>query len=124
MVATSAAQMILSTVRLAISAQLKPEVLRTLRVLMGHATAKAGCAGFSLFQGVANPEALTTMGVRCVRTQFASKVSRVMPSRMPAESGGVAFDRTRWLAGRLTADFRRSKRRPGWTIAGRTRSKA
>ena len=30
-----------------------------LRVLMGHATARAGCAGFSLVQDVANPEALT-----------------------------------------------------------------
>ena len=51
--------MILSTVRLAISARHKPEVLRTLRVLMGHATARAGCAGFSLLQDVTNPEALT-----------------------------------------------------------------
>ena len=51
--------MILSTVRLAISARHRPEVLRMLRVLMGHATARAGCAGFSLVQDVANPEALT-----------------------------------------------------------------
>ena len=51
--------MILSTVRLAISARHKPEVLRTLRVLMGHATARAGCAGFSLLQDVTNPETLT-----------------------------------------------------------------
>ncbi len=51
--------MILSTVRLAISARHRPEVLRMLRVLMGHATARAGCAGFSLFQDVTNPEALT-----------------------------------------------------------------
>ena len=30
-----------------------------LRVLMGHATARAGCAGFSLCQDVTNQEALT-----------------------------------------------------------------
>ena len=51
--------MIMSTVRLAISAQQRSEVLRTLRVFMGHATAKAGCAGFSISQEVGNPEALT-----------------------------------------------------------------
>jgi len=51
--------MILSTVRLAISARHKPEVLRTLRVLMGHTTARAGCAGFSLLQDLTNPEILT-----------------------------------------------------------------
>ncbi len=53
------AQMIMSTVRLAISEQHRSEVLRTLRVLMGHATAKAGCAGFSIAQDVSDPEALT-----------------------------------------------------------------
>ena len=51
--------MIMSTVRLAISEQHRSEVLRTLRVLMGHATAKAGCAGFSISQDVTNPETLT-----------------------------------------------------------------
>jgi quinol monooxygenase YgiN len=51
--------MILSTVRVAIPAQERPEVLRMLRVLMGHATSRAGCAGFSLFQDLTNPEALT-----------------------------------------------------------------
>jgi quinol monooxygenase YgiN len=51
--------MIRSTVRLAISAQHRPEVLRILRVLMGHATAKLGCAGFWLSQDLTNPEALT-----------------------------------------------------------------
>jgi quinol monooxygenase YgiN len=51
--------MILSTVRLAISVQDKPEVLRTLRVLMGHATARAGCLGLRLSQDLANREALT-----------------------------------------------------------------
>ena len=51
--------MILSTVRVAISAQERPEVLRILRVLMGHATAKSGCAGFSICQDLANAEVLT-----------------------------------------------------------------
>ena len=51
--------MILSTVRLAISAHDQPEVLRILRILMGHATAKAGCAGFSVSQDLTNPRALT-----------------------------------------------------------------
>jgi quinol monooxygenase YgiN len=51
--------MILSTVRLAISVRHQPEVLRILRVFMGHATAKAGCAGFWLLQDLTNPEALT-----------------------------------------------------------------
>ena len=51
--------MILSTVRLVISARHRPEVLRMLRVLMGHATARAGCAGFSLCQDATNQEALT-----------------------------------------------------------------
>ena len=48
--------MILSTVRLVVPAPQKSEVLRMLRVFMGHATAKAGCAGFSLVQDVANPD--------------------------------------------------------------------
>jgi len=51
--------MILSTVRLAISPQHQPEVLRILRVVKGHATAKAGCAGFAFSQDLSNPEALT-----------------------------------------------------------------
>jgi len=51
--------MIVSTVRVAISDQDRAEVLRTLRVFMGHTTAQAGCAGFSLLQDVSNPEALT-----------------------------------------------------------------
>jgi quinol monooxygenase YgiN len=51
--------MIMSTVRLAISERHRPEVLRTLRVLMGHATAKAGCAGFSISQDLTHPETLT-----------------------------------------------------------------
>jgi quinol monooxygenase YgiN len=51
--------MILSTVRVAISAEERPEVLRILRVLMGHATSRAGCAGFSLSQDLTNPETVT-----------------------------------------------------------------
>jgi len=54
--------MILSTVRLAISARHRPEVLRILRILMGHATAKAGCAGFCLSQDLTNPDELTISG--------------------------------------------------------------
>jgi len=54
--------MILSTVRLSISAQQRSEVLRILRVFMGHATARAGCAGFSFSQDLADPEALTISG--------------------------------------------------------------
>jgi quinol monooxygenase YgiN len=57
--AHSSAHMIISTVRLAISEQHRSEVLRTLRVLMGHATAKSGCEGFSIAQDVCNPETLT-----------------------------------------------------------------
>jgi quinol monooxygenase YgiN len=52
-------EMILSTVRLAISVRHQPEVLRILRVFMGHATAKAGCAGFWLSRDLTNPETLT-----------------------------------------------------------------
>ena len=51
--------MILSTVRVAISARQRPEVLRILRVFMGHTTAKAGCAGFWLSQDLTDPQALT-----------------------------------------------------------------
>ena len=51
--------MILSTVRLVIAEQHKSEVLRMLRILMGHATAKSGCTGFWLSQDLANPRTLT-----------------------------------------------------------------
>jgi quinol monooxygenase YgiN len=51
--------MILSTVRLVISAQARPEVIRILRVFMGHATAKTGCAAFSISQDLTDPETLT-----------------------------------------------------------------
>ena len=66
--------MILSTVRLAISARHKPEVLRTLRVLMGHTTARAGCAGFSLLQDVTNPETLTICDWWVTREDFETHV--------------------------------------------------
>ena len=49
----------MSTVRLAISEAHRSEVLRTLRVLMGHATAQAGCVDFSVVQNVTDPKALT-----------------------------------------------------------------
>lgn len=49
----------MSTVRLAISERHRSDAFRTLRVLMGHATADAGCAGFSISQDVTNPETLT-----------------------------------------------------------------
>ncbi len=49
----------MSTVRLAISDQHRAEVLRTLRVFMGHTTAQAGCAGFALLQDTSTPESLT-----------------------------------------------------------------
>jgi quinol monooxygenase YgiN len=51
--------MILSTVRLAISAEHRPEALRILRVFLGHSTAQAGCAGFWLTQDLTRPQALT-----------------------------------------------------------------
>jgi quinol monooxygenase YgiN len=51
--------MILSTVRLVISAQERSEVLRILRVFMGHTTAQAGCAGFSVSQDLTNHEVIT-----------------------------------------------------------------
>ena len=51
--------MIQSTVRLAISSQHRSEVFRILRVFMGHAAAKTGCAAFWLSQDPNNPEVLT-----------------------------------------------------------------
>ena len=66
--------MVLSTVRLAISVQDKPEVLRILRVLMGHATAKAGCAGFRLSQDLADPQALTISGCWVTRDDLDEHV--------------------------------------------------
>jgi quinol monooxygenase YgiN len=66
--------MILSTVRLAISARHKPEVLRTLRVFMGHTTARAGCAGFSLSEDLTNPETLTISDRWVTREDFDAHV--------------------------------------------------
>ena len=45
-----------------------------LRVLMGHATAKAGCAGFSISQDVANPEILTICGQWATREDLDEHV--------------------------------------------------
>ena len=59
--------MIISTVRLAIWERDRSEVLRTLRVFMGHATAKSGCAGFSISQDVTDPKTLT------ICTQWATR---------------------------------------------------
>jgi quinol monooxygenase YgiN len=66
--------MIMSTVRLAISEQHRSEVLRTLRVLMGHATAKSGCTGFSIAQDVTNPETLTIFDQWATREDFDAHV--------------------------------------------------
>jgi quinol monooxygenase YgiN len=66
--------MILSTVRLAISAEHKPEVLRTLRVFMGHTTARAGCVGFWLSQDLTNPEALTISDLWTTRADLDAHV--------------------------------------------------
>jgi quinol monooxygenase YgiN len=51
--------MILSTVRVVISPRERPEVLRILRVFMGHTTARTGCAGFSVSQDLTNHEVIT-----------------------------------------------------------------
>jgi len=66
--------MILSTVRVAISSQARPEVLRILRVLMGHATSRVGCAGFSLSQDLANPAVLTISDRWVTRDDFDEHV--------------------------------------------------
>jgi len=66
--------MIISTVRVAIAAQHRPEVLRTLRVLMGHATAKSGCAGFSIAQDVCDPRTLTISGQWATREDLDDHV--------------------------------------------------
>ncbi len=62
--------MIMSTVRLAISEAHRSEVLRTLRVLMGHATALAGCVDFSVLQDVSDPKALTIRDLWMSREDF------------------------------------------------------
>jgi quinol monooxygenase YgiN len=66
--------MIVSTVRVAISAKERPEVLRILRVLMGHATARDGCAGFSLSQDLGDPDALTISDRWVTRDDFVEHV--------------------------------------------------
>ncbi len=62
--------MIQSTVRLVISDAHKSDVLGTLRVLMSHATAKAGCVGFSVVQDVADPHALIICELWVSREDF------------------------------------------------------
>jgi len=66
--------MILSTVRLFISPRERPEVLRILRVFMGHTTARTGCAGFSVSQDLADPEALTISDRWVTRDDFEEHV--------------------------------------------------
>ena len=66
--------MIQSTVRLAIPEQHRLEVLRTLRVFMGHTTAKAGCAGFSLSEDVTDHDALTISERWATREDFDEHV--------------------------------------------------
>jgi len=51
--------MIQSTVRLQILERQQAEVLRTLRILTGHATARAGCAYFSVSREAADPTTVT-----------------------------------------------------------------
>jgi quinol monooxygenase YgiN len=51
--------MILSTVRVVISPRERSEVLRILRVFMGHTTARTGCAGFWVAQDLTNHEVIT-----------------------------------------------------------------
>jgi quinol monooxygenase YgiN len=90
--------MILSTVRLAIPEQHRLEVLRTLRIFMGHATSKAGCAGFSLFEDVTDRDALTISERWATREDFDEHVrsaeyrlllSVIDLSAMPPE---ISFD--------------------------------
>jgi quinol monooxygenase YgiN len=97
--------MILSTVRVAISAQERPEVLRILRVLMGHATARAGCAGFSLSQDLSDPETLTISDRWVTRDDLQEHVCSaeyrlllaiVDMSRTPPE---ISFDELAHLGG-------------------------
>jgi quinol monooxygenase YgiN len=66
--------MILSTVRLAISPEHRPEALRIMRVFMGHATAQAGCAGFWLSQDLTNPQGLTISNQWVTRDDFYEHV--------------------------------------------------
>jgi quinol monooxygenase YgiN len=66
--------MILSTVRLMISPQERSEVLRILRVFMGHTTARTGCAGFSVSQDLTNHEVITISERWLVREQLDEHV--------------------------------------------------
>jgi quinol monooxygenase YgiN len=51
--------MIQSIARLAIAERHRHDALRTLRVLRGHTTAKAGCVAFQVTQDLADPAVLT-----------------------------------------------------------------
>jgi quinol monooxygenase YgiN len=66
--------MILSTVRLSISAQHRPEVLRIMRIFMGHATAKVGCKGFWLSQDPTDPETLTISDLWITRDELDAHI--------------------------------------------------
>jgi quinol monooxygenase YgiN len=66
--------MILSTVRLAISAEHRSEALRILRVFMGHATAQAGCAGFWLTEDLVRRQVLTISSQWVTRDDFKEHV--------------------------------------------------
>ncbi len=97
--------MILSTVRVAISSQDRPEVLRILRVLMGHATSRAGCAGFWLSQDLGDPETLTITDRWATRDDLEEHVRSaeyrlllavVDMSRTPPE---ISFDELEHLGG-------------------------
>jgi len=66
--------MILSTVRLAISAEQRSEVLRILRILRGHATARTGCAGFWFCQDLVDPGILAISGQWVTRDDLEAHV--------------------------------------------------
>jgi len=111
--------MILSTVVVAISAQERPEVLRILRVLMGHATARAGCVGLSVSQDLTNPEALTISERWATRddldehvrsAEYRLLLAVIDLSVTPPE---ISFDQLEHLGG---LDLVQALRTPGRTI--------
>lgn len=53
--------MILATLRFIVSEPHRKEALSTLRVIMGHATAKTGCLGYHLCQDVDDSRSLTVI---------------------------------------------------------------
>ena len=111
--------MILSTVRVAISAQERPEVLRILRVLMGHATVRAGCVGLSVSQDLTNPGALTISERWATRddldehvrsAEYRMLLAVIDLSVIPPE---ISFDELEHLGG---LDFVQALRPPEHTI--------